>query len=183
MTMKMKTLAATTALWLGMTATTAQAAVAAPCLTEEETQSLFLAVAPDAIDAVGQKCVAQLAPAATLRAGLPALVARYRAAAETSWPQASAAVAKVGGAGMKDVDPAMLRGIMGPMIAQMAVEQVKPQDCAMIERVASLIEPLPPANTAGLIVVIAQAAMRDKGGKADKAPFAICPAAPLPAVK
>lgn len=179
--MMRKTITTAAALWLGMAATTAQAAAAPPCLTEAETQSLFLAIAPDAIDAVGQRCAPQLAPTATLRAGLPALVAKYRAAAEPAWPQASAAIAKVGGADLKGVDPAMLRGMVGPMIARMAVEKMKPQDCATIERIASLLEPLPPANTAGLIVVIAGAAMRDKG--ADKAPFTICPAVPIPAPK
>lgn len=43
----------------------------------------------------------------------------------------------------------------------------------MIDRAIGLMSPLPPANTAGLIVLIASVA----GGKDKKdSPFAICPA-------
>ncbi|MBN8807390.1 MAG: hypothetical protein J0I47_04005 [Sphingomonas sp.] len=179
--MRTKTIATVATLWLGIAATTAQAATA-PCLTESEAQSLFLAVAPDAIDAVGQKCAAQLAPNATLRGGLGALVGRYRVAADAAWPQASLAIAKIGSADMKGVDPAMLRPMIGPMIAQMATDKMKPADCVLVDRLATQLAPLPPANTASLIVVIAQEAMRDKG-KANDAPFTICPAVPISAAK
>ena len=46
------------ALWMGMAATTAQAAAAEakPCLTETEAQALITAVLPDVFQQVGRVC-------------------------------------------------------------------------------------------------------------------------------
>ncbi|MBS0479221.1 MAG: hypothetical protein JSR79_07975, partial [Proteobacteria bacterium] len=77
------------ALWAGLAASIAHAAEVKPCLTEAEAQSVFLALAPDAIRAVGQKCAPSLPEGATLRAGLAAFAAPYDAAAATAWSQAA----------------------------------------------------------------------------------------------
>jgi hypothetical protein len=170
----MKTLAgAAIALWMGMAATTAQAAVEAqPCLTETEAQSLITAVLPDVFQQVGRTCSSALPENATLRGGLPPLVARYQAPADLAWPQAMAAFGKIGGKDMAGVDPRLLRPMMGPMIAGAIAQDIKPRDCATIDRAISLMSPLPPSNTAGLIVLLASVA----GGKDKKdSPFEICP--------
>jgi hypothetical protein len=171
--MKMLTGAAI-ALWMGMAATTAQAAEAQPCLTEAEAQSLITAVLPDVFQQVGRSCSAVLPENATLRGGLSPLVARYQAPADLAWPQAMAAFGKIGGKDMVGIDPKLLRPMMGPMIAGVIAQDIKPRDCATIDRAIGLMSPLPPANTAGLIVLLASVA----GGKDKKdSPFAICPAA------
>jgi hypothetical protein len=163
------------ALWMGMAATTAQAAAEAqPCLTEAEAQSLITAVLPDVFQQVGRNCSAVLPENATLRGGLPPLVARYQAPADLAWPQAMAAFGKIGGKDMAAIDPKLLRPMMGPMIAGAIAQDIKPRDCATIDRAIGLMSPLPPANTAGLIVLLATVA----GGKDKKdSPFSICPAA------
>jgi hypothetical protein len=64
------------------------------------------------------------------------------------------------------------------MIAGAIAQDIKPRDCPTIDRAINLMAPLPPANTAGLIVLIASVA----GGKDKKdSPFSICPAAAAPA--
>ncbi|MDB5681219.1 MAG: hypothetical protein JWO16_1024 [Sphingomonas bacterium] len=87
-----KMIGATIALWAGMAATTAQAATEAkPCLTEAEAESVFLALAPDAIRTVAQKCAPSLPATATLRSGLATFAAPYDTAAMTAWPAAGQA--------------------------------------------------------------------------------------------
>jgi hypothetical protein len=69
--------------------------------------------------------------------------------------------------------------MMGPMIASAIAQDIKPADCPTIDRAISLMAPLPPANTAGLIVLFAATA-----GSKDKkdSPLTICPAAAVAAV-
>ena len=160
----------TIALWAGMAATTAQAAETKPCLTEAEAQSVFLAVAPDVVRAVATKCAPSLPNTAMLRNGLAAFIAPYDAAAANAWPQALPAIGKMAGAETKGVEPAALKPLIGPMVGAMASDTLKPADCQTIDRVLSLVAPLPPANVAGL------AALAASGAKG-KGPFSICPAA------
>lgn len=163
------------ALWAGMAATMAQAAEPKPCLTDTEAQSVFLALAPDAIRSVAQKCAPSLPEAATLRGGLAAFAAPYDAAAAAAWPQALPAIAKLAGPDMKGMDLAAMKPMIGPMIGAMAADQVKPKDCATVERAIALLAPLPPANFAGLILLAASS-----GSKSGKGPFTICPTATAP---
>ncbi|HEX4693747.1 hypothetical protein [Sphingomonas sp.] len=170
------------ALCAGITAASAQAADAVkPCLTEAEAQAVFLAVAPDVMKAVAQKCEPSLPAAATLRGGLAAFLAPYDAAAAAAWPQAMPAIAKMAGPEAKGMDPALMKPMMGPMIGAMAGDAVKPKDCTTIDRAVTLLAPLPPANVAGLVVL----AFSKASAKDGKAPFTICPVravvgAPIP---
>ena len=167
---------ATIALWAGLAATTAQAAVdPKPCLTEAEAQSVFLALAPDAIRAVGQKCAPLLPETATLRGGLSAFAAPYDATAAAAWPSAGPALAKIAGPDMKGIDPVAMKPMIGAMIGSMAADTVKPKDCTAIDRAVGLLAPLPPANVAGLILLAATS-----GSKGAKGPIEICPVAPAP---
>lgn len=167
-----KVTSAAIALWMGMAATTAQAATgdAKPCLTEGEAQSLITAVLPDIFQQVGRTCSGALAENATLRGGLPPLLARYQGPADNAWPQALAAFAKIGGKEVAGLDPRLLRPMVGPMIGTMIADDIKPRDCPTIDRAVELMAPLPPANTAGLIVLMAETASKDK----KDSPLSIC---------
>lgn len=160
------------ALWMGMAATTAQAAADKPCLTPNEAQAMITAIMPDVFQQIGRKCSSVLPEAATLRGGLPPLVARYQAPADLAWPQALVALGKIGGKDVAGVDPRLLRPMMGPMMASAIADGIKPADCPAIDRAVELLSPLPPANTAGLVVLFAQLAKDKKDS-----PFNICPAA------
>ena len=161
------------ALWMGMAATTAQAAAeeAKPCLTETEAQALITAVLPDVLQQVGRTCSNVLPESAILRGGLPPFVARYQAPADLAWPQALNALTKIGGKDIAGVDPRLLRPMMGPMLATTIANDIKPRDCPTINRAVELMAPLPPANTAGLVVLLASAASKDK----KDSPLTICP--------
>lgn len=164
------------ALWMGMAATTAQAAAeeAKPCLTEPEAQALITAVLPDVFQQIGRTCSAVLPENAILRGGLPPFVARYQAPADLAWPQALSAVTKMGGKDVAGVDPRLLRPMMGPAIATAIADGIKPRDCPTINHAIELMSPLPPANTTGLIVLLASAVSKDK----KDSPLTICPSAP-----
>jgi hypothetical protein len=167
------------ALWMGMAATTAQAAAEAkPCLTETEAQSLITAVLPDVFQQIGRTCSSVLPEKATLRGGLPPLVARYQASADLAWPQALTALGKMGGKEVAGVDPRLLRPMMGPMMASAIAEGIKPADCPTIDRAVELMSPLPPANAAGLVVLFAEL---DKDKK--DSPLNICPPASVTAAR
>jgi hypothetical protein len=167
-----KMTSAAIALWMGMAATTAQAATAddKPCLTPGEAQALITAVMPDVFQQIGRTCSSALPENATLRGGLPPLMARYRAPADLAWPQALAALGKLGGKDVEGVDPRLLRPMMGPMMASAIVENIKPSDCPTIDRAVQLLSPLPPANTAGLVVLFAELGKDKKDS-----PINICP--------
>jgi len=169
-----KMMGASIALWAGMIATGAQAADAAPCVTEAEAQSVLLVLAPDAIRAVAQKC-SSLPETATLRGGLAKFLEPYDAAATSAWPQAGPVLSKIAGPEMKGIDPATMKPMLGAMVGAMAADKVKPADCPTIERVMTYIAPLPPANVAGLAAFAAASS-----SKSGKSPLPICPAAPAP---
>lgn len=170
----MRRLTTLAALWIGASAMVgAQAAPAdLPCLTEQEGQSLVVLVLPDVLDAVGKTCATALPATATLRAGLPALVARYRVNGDAAWTAAKPAISKLGGEQFRDMNPDVMRPlittIMGPLIAK----DIKPRDCPRIDRITGLLAPLPVANTAALVVELFQLGTdRTK----TRAPFSICP--------
>jgi hypothetical protein len=158
------------ALWASLGTTTAQAAI--PCLSEPEAEALMVTLLPDVITAAGTACSANLPPQATLRGGLPALLGRYRAEAPAAWPQARSALSKVMGEEMKGVDPELMRPLIGAMMAPMIAKDIKAGDCPKIERIVTLLSPLPARNTAGIVVLLFTLGTQGKSGKA---PFQVCP--------
>ncbi len=174
MTTKRIGLTTAIALWAGMGATSAQAVQAAkPCVTEAEATGLFLFIAPDAIKAAGTVCAATLPSNALLRQTSGGFVEKYRAEAETAWPMAKAAVAKIAGEEMKDIlDTDAARPMMSALLAPIIAKDIKTKDCAKINRIVTLIAPLPPRNAAELVVTVLQ--MRKEKGPKDDLP--ICPA-------
>jgi hypothetical protein len=169
----MKRLTMIAALWLGASATAVGAAVPPdlPCLTENEAQSVVLVALPDILDAVGKTCATALPPQATLRAGLPALVARYRGDGDAAWRSAKPVITKLGGDQLKGVDPDMLRPMIGTLLGPLVAKDIKPGDCPRIDKITTLLAPLPIANTAALVVELFQLGS-DHSKK--RAPFSIC---------
>lgn len=170
----MKRLTTFAALWLGATATVAAQAAPAdlPCLTDQESQSLVLVALPDVLDAVGKACAAALPPQATLRAGLPALIARYRVDGDAAWTAAKPAISKLGGDQFRGMDPDVIRPMVTTLLGPLVVKNLKPGDCPRIDRITGLLAPLPVANTAALVVQLFQLGS-DYSKK--RVPFTICP--------
>ncbi|WP_010186451.1 hypothetical protein [Sphingomonas sp. PAMC 26605] len=169
----MKRLTTLAALWFGATATVAASAAPTdlPCLTEQEGQSLVLVALPDVLDSVGKACASALPPTATLRAGLPALVARYRVDGDAAWTAAKPAIGKLGGDQFRGMDPDVIRPLVGTLLGPLVVKNLKPGDCPRIDRITGLLAPLPVANTAALVV---QLFLIGNEYSKTRAPFTIC---------
>lgn len=161
-------------------ATTAQAATP-PCLSAAEFTAVSTYAMPVAIEAVTERCAAQLGTGAFLKTDSKRLAARYAATSRAAWPGAKAAFLKVGVGG--NPEAASLFGAMPdetlqPMVDGVlasAIAQKLPTDrCAAIDRLVRLLSPLPPENTAELIALAA--GLGAKSEKAKVGQFSLCPA-------
>lgn len=126
---------------------------ATPCVTTPEATSIALVAMPAAIRQVGQICAPQLPATSLLRQPGSAFLARYQAEADRAWPAARAALARVAG---PDIAPLLQSDFTRPMLVSLLApaltDFVQPKDCADLDRIVTLAQPLPPWNAAGLIV-------------------------------
>jgi len=124
-----------------------------PCVTTPEATSIALVAMPAAIRQVGQICATQLPATSLLRQPGSAFLARYQAEADRAWPTARAALARVAG---PDIAPLLQSDFTRPMLVSLLApaltDFVQPKDCADLDRIVTLAQPLPPQNAAGLIV-------------------------------
>ena len=126
---------------------------ARPCLTTPDAEALAAVALPEVMRQTGTRCAAKLPAASPLRQANGELLRRYDRAADVAWPAARAAIVKLS-------DPAMnlllesqyARPLLASVAAPMVVARIATSDCATIDRMATLLAPLPPANVAGLIV-------------------------------
>ena len=136
---------------------TALAANAAPppaaCLTGAEAEAATLVALPEIIRETGLVCADRLPAAALVRQTHGPFLARYQAEADRAWPTARAALAK-----LSDPAAAMLlqsdyaRPVIVGLLVPQLVGQIAPADCGTLDRLATLLAPLPPRNAAGIIV-------------------------------
>lgn len=147
----------------------AQTAQAGACLTLEEAQGLFISIAPDMVRSIAKTCAPALPAGAYLRARSGTLADRYALPAEAAKPAAMAAIGKLSGEKILPLE--MFQFVSEGVIAAVAEEKIKPQDCSKIDRALELLDPLPPANLAGLITLFVEMAGSD-GKKAP--PITIC---------
>jgi hypothetical protein len=162
---------AVAAAWLALCASGAQAAgiVAQDkqCVTPAEADAIFTALAPVILHSVRDSCVKVLPANAYLVTQGDQLIARYAARAEPAKPAAIAAFGKVAGTQTEGViTPELFDSMAAPMIGGMLSASIKPDTCPTINRVAELLDPLPPANLSGLVVLVIQlAAEKEKESK------------------
>lgn len=140
----------------------AQAAEPARCLSVAQAESLVTYLLPKAVDASRTKCSASLPPTSSLLIANSQQIAKYRAASETSWPRAKTAVMVLAGDKLPPgMDDALLRPIADAMFTQLIGQEIKPKDCALIDKIYGDLEPLPSANLASLAVTIVQASAKE----------------------
>lgn len=177
--MTLRSLLAATTLMIGALAN-GVALAADTCVPAKQAEGLMLYVAPTLIGTVSATCAPVLPSNALLRSGTARLTAKYAAESASAWPQAREALKLVAGADAaqlldSDMGKSMVPALIGPLIAQ----EVKPGDCASINRVMTLIDPLPARNTAALIVTIIDLSGRKKADRPGG--FRICPnESPIP---
>lgn len=155
------------------------AAQSKPCLTAPEAESLALVALPEIIAETGRVCAARLPAASLIRRAQGPLLARYRAAADAAWPAAQNAITKLS-------DPAAIlllqseyaRPVLTSLITPLIVGRIALADCGTIDRLVTLLEPLPPRNTAGVVVTVLQylKADRTRGGRSGVPDLPLCPA-------
>ncbi|MES2338477.1 MAG: hypothetical protein V4537_10305 [Pseudomonadota bacterium] len=159
-----------------VTSSSAQAQAQA-CIPQREAEALLLAMAPAVIGSVAATCATALPANALLRRSVGPLTAKYAAESDAAWPLAKEGLRKlIGPDSAQLVDSEVARPMVTAMIAPMLAKEVKPKDCANIDRVLTLIDPLPAKNTAALVVAILDMSGKAKGGKGSNG-FNLCPVA------
>ncbi|MBH0113385.1 hypothetical protein I5E68_10540 [Novosphingobium sp. YJ-S2-02] len=135
------------------------------CLSRAEAQALLTYSLPQVIDGAGQRCQASLPANAYLRAHRAELVQRYTGQKPRHWPQARNAFLKLG----ERADPRMgeiarqlpdksLQPLVDATVSGLVAQTIKPDSCPQIDLAISLLAPLPPENTAGLIALFVEIA-------------------------
>lgn len=128
-----------------------------PCITGHEAEAFALVALPEIIQQTGIVCVAELPPESLVRRPSSAFLAKYRVEADRAWPEARAAIVKLS-------DPMVevllqsdyARPLLTTLLVPQLVGRIATRDCATIDRMVTLLEPLPPRNTAGIVVATLQ---------------------------
>ena len=144
---------------LGALALFAQPAAAqAVNLTEEEMAVVARVAMPAAFRSLQTKCDPVLEADAYMFARGDALHRRLLATSNTATPGASRVIAQVAsrsnpamGQMLSGLSPEALRPFVNEMVAGLVVSRVETDQCARIDRVLELLEPLPPENLAQLV--------------------------------
>lgn len=135
---------------------TAQAAER-PCLASAEAEALATVALPDIIRQAGTVCAPQLPATSLLRRPSSPLLQRYDAEADRAWPAARASIIKLSNpAANALLQSDYARPLLTSLVAPLIVGRIAVKDCSMIDRLVTLLEPLPPRNTAGVIVTFLQ---------------------------
>ncbi|QJB68219.1 hypothetical protein [Parasphingorhabdus halotolerans] len=153
-----------------ISATTAQATTVQKCLTVPQAEGLVTYLLPTAVEATRTKCATTLPATAALLKPNSEQLAKYKAAAQTAWPKAKAAVGVLAGDQLpRGISDDFLRPMADAMFTQMIGSEIKPKDCAIIDKIYSSLEPMPSANLATLAIAIVQESIKED--KAQKIPI------------
>lgn len=148
--MKVATLLASLAM-LVLIATPAQAQ--RPCLTAPEAEAIALVALPEILRDTGTLCAARLPETSLLRRPEGAFIAKYQAAADGAWPAARGAIVKLSNpAADVLLDSSYARPLLTSLLVPLLVGRIAPADCGTIDRLVTQLAPLPPRNTAGVVV-------------------------------
>lgn len=157
------------------------------CLTEREVTSLVTYALPVVMDSTMKTCRPQLSAQGYFATQGATLVQRYTARKSSVWPEARAALVKLGGndAKLKDIVSSLSDEALQPfaegMVSAIVKKGIKPDQCKSIERATRLLSPLPPENTAELVTFVLVMAdkpkVRGAVGASNKSDLPICPAA------
>ncbi len=151
-----------------------------PCLTTAEAEAITLVAFPDIIRETGRVCT-NLPVTSLVRRGSGPFIAKFNAEADRAWPAAQAAIAKLSDprVSMLLLQSEYARPLITSLIAPMVVGRVQTSDCGTIDRIVTMLEPLPPRNVAGVVVAAVQHLKAEKargnalGGVPD---LPVCPA-------
>lgn len=132
-----------------------------PCVSMPEVTALVAFSLPPVISAIASRCSATLPPESFLRTQGAGLAARYALTRTTAWPGAKAAFLRISAAAGPDMvntlkgmpDPA-LQALVDSAVASKVADGLPLDRCAPLDRVLSLLSPLPPESTSEVVGTI-----------------------------
>ncbi|MFM5908537.1 MAG: hypothetical protein ACKOPO_13285 [Novosphingobium sp.] len=143
---------------LSLASSQVAAAAQAPCLTPREATAVASYALPSVIAGTSQRCAATLGKDAYLTREGTKLSSRYAARKSAAWPEARAALLKVGGAGevtetVRKLPDSAVQPLVDSLVTSLVVENMPTDRCSPVDRALWLLSPLPPENTAELIAL------------------------------
>lgn len=154
------------------------AAAQRPCVTDAEAQAFAAVALPEIVRETGRVCASALPATSLVRRGTGTFLAKYDAEADRAWPVAREAIVKLS-------DPAIglllqsqfARPLLTSLLVPQLVGRIAVADCPVIDRLTTLLEPLPPRNTAGIVVTTLKylKAEKAKGRPVDVPDLPLCP--------
>ncbi|MBC2650768.1 hypothetical protein [Novosphingobium aerophilum] len=148
------------------------------CLTAREFTALSTYALPSVISGTSRACATVLPSTAFLRRSGGDLAQRYSATRAPVWPEAKAAFLKMTAArdpGAAQLFSSMpddaLQQIADAAVSGIVTGQIKPETCGTIDRVLSLVSPLPAESTAELIAIASGLASRAGGARLGNVPL------------
>ena len=156
----------------------AAAAAQRPCVTDAEAQAFASVAMPEIVRETGRVCAARLPAASLVRRQTGAFLAKYDTEADRAWPVARGAIVK-----LSDPTISLLlqsdyaRPLITSLLVPQLVGRIAVADCPVIDRLITLLEPLPARNTAGIVVVTLRylKAEKAKGRQVDVPDLPLCP--------
>lgn len=144
------------------------------CLSATEAQALFTYAIPEALDGVSKSCKANLPSTAFLSTKADETIVHFRAGADGAWPSAKAAFLKIAGSGddaklIAGMPDSALRPFVAAAFSGVVGKEVKPADCAKIDRFVAALARIAPENVAELLTAL----MGLVGGE-DAGDFKVC---------
>jgi len=171
-------LAALGATALALQPAVAQAQQARPCVTEQEVSAMAIYSVPGVVQAVRQRCDAQLSANGYLARRGDALAARYAALQPAVWPKARSALFKLlaGSANgdnqgldtLSTLPDDAVRPLVDALIVQETSPKIALRNCSRIERVIEVMAPIDPEVAGTLIGLLV--------GFTDSDKLPVCPA-------
>lgn len=153
------------------------------CIAPADLADAVTYAMPIAFDAVRKTCANRLARSGFVANGGEAFIAQFRSRQSAAWPGAlrTLRVFMAGqeeggtdvGALIAGMPEASVRPFVDGLVGQLLGEEIKPQDCAKIERGLELISPMPAENVGPLVAFLVELA-----GVKDPEICPVAPAAP-----
>lgn len=134
------------------------AALAAPpppraCLTADDAEAVVLVAMPEIIRQTGMVCAARLSNTSLVRQTSGPFLAKYQAAADRAWPNARTAIVKlINPTAEMLLQSDYARPLLTSLLVPQLVGRINPADCGTLDRLVTALAPLPPRNTANVIV-------------------------------
>ena len=148
-----------------------------PCVTTAEAEALTLVALPAIIRETGRVCAARLPATSLVRRASGPFLAKYDTEADRAWPRARAAIGRLS-IGLADglLGSELARPLLVSLVAPQIVGRIAPEDCGTVDRLVGALEPLPPRNTADVVVTALRHlnAERARGKRVDVPELPLC---------